>query len=76
MSEIPKETAAKEETIPLIGVPWRNLPLTRLIHQNFSVIMGYSFSQPVLAKWVDDRFTGEWKYLAIVPLRKPYYEWI
>jgi hypothetical protein len=42
---------------------WHHLPLTKLIHENFSVIMGYAFSTPVLSKWVKDNFVGEWKYL-------------
>ena len=25
--------------------------------------MSYAFATPVMAKWVDDRFRGEWKYL-------------
>jgi hypothetical protein len=44
------------------AMPWNNLPLTKLIHENFSVIMTYAFSMPKLFKWVN-RFEGEWKYL-------------
>jgi hypothetical protein len=46
-----------------MAIPWHNLPLSKLIHQNFYVIMSYAFSTPVLAKWVDRHFSGEWKYL-------------
>ena len=63
MSNIPKDVAFSADAIPTITVPWHNLPLTKLIHQNFSVIMGYAFSTPVLSKWVNKHFTGEWKYL-------------
>jgi hypothetical protein len=59
------------ETIPTITLPWRNLPLTRLIHQNFAIIMGYAFSTPVLSKWVDKHFAGEWKYLGIALFERP-----
>jgi hypothetical protein len=45
------------------ALPWHNLPLTKLIHENFSVLMTYAFSQPVLNKVLNDRFLGEWKYL-------------
>ena len=44
-------------------LPWHNLPLTKLIHENFSVIMSFAFSTPVLSKWLHDHFAGEWKYL-------------
>ena len=46
-----------------ITLSWHHLQLTRLIHQNFSVIMAYAFSTPVLSRWVSKRFKGEWKYL-------------
>jgi hypothetical protein len=44
-------------------VPWHRLPLTRLIHKNFWVVMSYAFATLVLSKWVSSRFHGEWKYL-------------
>jgi hypothetical protein len=45
--------------------PWSNLPLTKLIHENFSLIMTFAFSRPTLIKWVNTHFEGEWKYLGI-----------
>ena len=61
--DIPEDVAFKAEAIPHMAIPWHNLPLSKLIHQNFYVIMSYAFSTPVLAKWVDRHFSGEWKYL-------------
>lgn len=37
--------------------------ITRLIHDNFHLIMAFSFSQPVLRRLLDERFAGEWKFL-------------
>jgi hypothetical protein len=55
----------RENDVPFtITLSWHHLQLTRLIHQNFSIIMAYAFSTPVLSKWVDKHFTGEWKYLS------------
>lgn len=52
-----------EADVPFtITLSWHHLQLTRLIHQNFSVIMAYAFSTPVLSKWVSKRFKGEWKH--------------
>jgi hypothetical protein len=68
---MPKDVAFSADAIPTITVPWHNLPLTRLIHHNFSVIMGYAFSTPVLSTWVDKHFTGEWKYLSIALFERP-----
>jgi hypothetical protein len=48
--------------LPLSALPWHRLPLTELIHENFSVIMTYAFATPALTKWME-RFKGEWKYL-------------
>jgi hypothetical protein len=39
------------------------LPLTKLIHDNFSMVMMYAFSRPELERLVDTKFKGEWKYL-------------
>src|SRR6516165_7232109 len=63
MSGIPKGVTFRSDTIPTMTLSWHHLPLTKLIHENFSVIMGYAFSTPVLSKWVKDNFVGEWKYL-------------
>lgn len=40
-----------------------SIPLTRLVHENLSVIMRYAYSQAPLAKMVETKFEGEWKYL-------------
>jgi hypothetical protein len=40
-----------------------SIPLTRLIHENLSIVMCFAFSQRPLAKMVDVKFVGEWKYL-------------
>lgn len=40
-----------------------SIPLTRLVHENISIIMGYAYSQVPLAQMMDRRFAGEWKYL-------------
>jgi hypothetical protein len=37
--------------------------LTRLIHENFSLVMAFAYSQPVLRKVMNERFRGELKYL-------------
>jgi hypothetical protein len=37
--------------------------ITRLIHDNFWLVMAFAFSQPVLSKLLSERFVGEWKYL-------------
>ena len=37
-------------------------PMTRLVHENFSVIMAYAFSRKPPERHME-RFTGEWKYL-------------
>jgi hypothetical protein len=63
MSDIPKSVAFNSDAIPTITLSWHHLPLTKLIHENFSVIMAYAFSTPVLSKWVRENFRGEWKYL-------------
>ena len=37
--------------------------LTRLIHENFSVVMNHAFSQPALGEMLEKNFHGEWKHL-------------
>lgn len=39
------------------------LPLTKLIHENLSVILNFAFSRSPLEKLMSERFKGEWKYL-------------
>jgi hypothetical protein len=39
-----------------------SLPMTRLVHENFSVIMAFAFSRKPLERYME-RFAGEWKYL-------------
>lgn len=40
-----------------------SLPLTRLVHENLSIVMNFCFSRQALEQLVDKRFKGEWKYL-------------
>jgi hypothetical protein len=40
-----------------------SLPLTRLVHENLSILMCFAYSQPALERMVGEEFTGEWKYL-------------
>jgi hypothetical protein len=37
--------------------------ITRLIHDNLWVVISFAFGRPAIAKFVDERFKGEWKYL-------------
>ena len=37
--------------------------ITRLIHDNLWLVISFAFGQPAIAKFVDARFRGEWKYL-------------
>ena len=37
--------------------------LTRLVHENLSIVMCYAYSQSSLQKMVEENFQGEWKYL-------------
>lgn len=39
-----------------------SLPMTRIVHENFSVIVAYAFSRKPLEHHME-RFVGEWKYL-------------
>jgi hypothetical protein len=40
-----------------------SLPLTRLIHENLSIVMTFAFSRRPLEEMVDKTFLGEWKHL-------------
>lgn len=40
-----------------------SLPLTRLVHENLSVVMTFCFSRLALEKLLSTKFHGEWKYL-------------
>jgi hypothetical protein len=40
-----------------------SLHLSRLIHENLSVIMCFVYSRRPLQKMVQENFVGEWKYL-------------
>jgi len=40
-----------------------SLPITRLIHENLSIIMCFAYSQRPLENMVNVDFRGEWKYL-------------
>lgn len=37
--------------------------ITRLIHDNFWIVLSFAFARPVISKVVDREFLGEWKYL-------------
>jgi hypothetical protein len=37
--------------------------ITRLIHENFSILISFAFSRKTLSAIVQDKFKGEWKYL-------------
>ena len=39
-----------------------SLPMTRLVHENFSIIMAFAFSRKPLERYME-RFAGEWEYL-------------
>lgn len=40
-----------------------SLPLTRLIHENLSIVMSFAYSRKPLADMVEGHFAGDWKYL-------------
>jgi hypothetical protein len=40
-----------------------SLPLTRLVHENLSIVMCFAYSQKPLVEMVNTKFKGEWKYL-------------
>ena len=40
-----------------------SLPLTRLVHENLSIVMCFAYSQTPLAEMVERKFRGGWKYL-------------
>jgi hypothetical protein len=40
-----------------------SLPLTRLVHENLSIVMCFAYSQKPLSEMMDGKFRGEWKYL-------------
>jgi hypothetical protein len=40
-----------------------SLPLTRLIHENLSIVMSFAYSRKPLSHLMDAKFKGEWKYL-------------
>ena len=40
-----------------------SLPLTRLVHENLSIIMCFAYSRKPLKKMIQAKFKGEWKYL-------------
>jgi hypothetical protein len=37
--------------------------ITRLIHDNFWIVLLFAFGQPAIGRILDERFKGEWKYL-------------
>src|SRR5690348_10726403 len=42
----------------------RSFPMTRLIHENLSIIMTFAFSREPLERMMQTKFSGEWKYLS------------
>src|SRR5579863_3120562 len=40
-----------------------SLPLTRLIHENLSIVMCFVYSRQSLAELMNYKFQGDWKYL-------------
>src|SRR6266481_1326866 len=40
-----------------------SLPLTRLVHENLSIVMCFAYSRTALAEMVERKFRGQWKYL-------------
>jgi len=43
--------------------------ITRLIHDNFWIVLSFAFAQPVVERIIDEKFVGEWRLL-----RKSVYE--
>jgi hypothetical protein len=37
--------------------------ITRLVHENFWIVLSFAFGQPAIARIIDQRFAGEWKFL-------------
>ena len=37
--------------------------ITRLIHDNFWIVLSFAFGQPAVGNVIDKEFKGEWKYL-------------
>jgi len=37
--------------------------ITRLIHNNFWIVLSFAFGQPAVGKLIEQKFRGEWKYL-------------
>lgn len=44
-------------------MPRFSLPLTRLVHENLSIIMCFAYSRKPLSEMIEGKFKGEWKYL-------------
>jgi len=40
-----------------------SLPLTRMVHENLSIIMSFAYSRQPLADMVERKFRGSWQYL-------------
>lgn len=49
----------------------RELPLSRLIHENMAIVMTFAFSREPLVKLIEGKFRGEWKYLGKFSLEIP-----
>jgi hypothetical protein len=40
-----------------------SLPLTRMVHENLSIVMCFAYSRRALTSMFAEKFGGEWKYL-------------
>lgn len=40
-----------------------SLPLSRLVHENLSIVMCFAYSREPLTEMVNRKFKGDWKYL-------------
>jgi hypothetical protein len=51
------------ESVFMVDAKRFSLPLTRMVHENLSIIMCYAYSQQPLTELVKRKFAGSWKYL-------------
>jgi hypothetical protein len=67
------EPAAPVHVVVGAGKPRRDhlVQATHLIHEHFGTIMSFVYSRLPLEQLVQDKFTGEWKYLQKALLQGP-----
>jgi hypothetical protein len=47
-----------------LGLKMHKTPeITRLIHDNFWIVLSFAFGQPAVGNFIEKKFAGEWKYL-------------